>query len=197
MRSLDFWYDFGSTYAYLTAMRIDGLAAAAGVRVRWRPFLLGPIFNAAGWPTSPFNVYPAKGRYMVRDISRLAAERGLPFMLPDPFPANGLKAARIALALDTNEDVARFSQAVFAAEFSGNGLDIADDATLLRLLTAADLSHTYLERASHQDIKDRLRRETEIAAEKEIFGAPFFLTEDGEPFWGDDRLASALAHAAS
>ena len=58
---LEFWYEFASTYSYLSAMRIEALAAAAGVAVAWKPFLLGPIFKAQGWDTSPFNLYPAKG----------------------------------------------------------------------------------------------------------------------------------------
>ena len=57
MPALDFWFDFASTYSYPAAMRIGPLAAAAGVAVRYRPFLLGPIFKAQGWDTSPFNVY--------------------------------------------------------------------------------------------------------------------------------------------
>ena len=71
---LDFWFDFASTYSYLAAARIRPLAAAAKVQVRFRPFLLGPIFKAQGWDTSPFNLYEAKGRYMWRDMERLAAE---------------------------------------------------------------------------------------------------------------------------
>jgi len=66
---LDFWFDFASTYSYPAAMRIAPLAQQAGVMVRFRPFLLGPIFKIQGWPTSPFNLYPAKGRYMWRDLS--------------------------------------------------------------------------------------------------------------------------------
>src|SRR3984885_9787109 len=91
---LDFWFDFASTYSYLAARRIGPLAAEAQVEVRFRPFLLGPIFKAQGWDTSPFNVYPAKGRNMWRDLERLSEDAGLPFRRPEPFPQNGLLAAR-------------------------------------------------------------------------------------------------------
>ena len=121
---LTFWYEFASSYSYLSAMRIDAAAQAAGVEVVWQPFLLGPIFKAQGWTSSPFNLYPAKGRYMVRDIARIAASRGIAFRLPEPFPANTLRAARLAL-IGMNEGWgARFSKAVFEAEFA-HGLDIA------------------------------------------------------------------------
>src|SRR2546421_97355 len=94
---LDFWFDFASTYSYLAAMRIGPLAQKAEVRVRFRPFLLGPIFKAQGWSTSPFNLYPSKGRHMWRDLERSCAELQLAFRRPDPFPQNSLLAARVAL----------------------------------------------------------------------------------------------------
>src|SRR3954462_4317778 len=97
MPAVDFFYEFASTYSYIAAMRIAPLAQAAGVMVRWRPFLLGPIFKANGWNTSPFNLYPAKGRYMVRDCERQGAELGGSFRLPEPFPQNLLLASRVAL----------------------------------------------------------------------------------------------------
>src|SRR6476620_5889959 len=95
---LDFWFDFASTYSYLAAARIRPLAAAAKVQVRFQPFLLGPIFKAQGWNTSPFNLYPVKGRHMWRDLERLAADLGLPFRRPEPFPQSSLLAARVTLA---------------------------------------------------------------------------------------------------
>ena len=94
---LDFWFDFASTYSYPAAMRIRPLAREAGVTVRFGPFLLGPIFKAQGWDTSPFNLYPAKGRHMWRDLERLCADLSLPFRRPAPFPQNSLHAARVAL----------------------------------------------------------------------------------------------------
>ena len=98
MGQVEFWYEFGSTYSYPAAMRIERLAADAGVEVRWRPFLLGPIFKAYGWNDLPFNIFAAKGRYMWRDLARICAADGLPLKLPPvSFPQNGLKAARLAL----------------------------------------------------------------------------------------------------
>ena len=118
MRMLDFFYEFASTYSYVTAMRIAPLAEAAGVTVRWRPFLLGPIFKQQGWDTSPFNLYPAKGRYMVRDCERQCAALGIAFRLPDPFPQNTLTAARVALAALTKDGPEEVSRAVYRAQFA-------------------------------------------------------------------------------
>src|ERR1700691_2135728 len=95
--SLDFWFDFASTYSYPTAMRIVPLPSTAGVTVKFRPFLLGPIFKAQGWNTSPFNLFPAKGRHMWRDVERICAALKLPFQRPEPFPQSSLLAARVAL----------------------------------------------------------------------------------------------------
>jgi 2-hydroxychromene-2-carboxylate isomerase len=194
--TLDFWFDFASTYSFLSAKRIGPLADAAGVTVRWRPFLLGPIFASQGWTTSPFHVYPAKGRYMVRDIQRIAALRGHAFVLPDPWPANSVKAARLALAADDLNRGADVALAVFEAAFE-RGADINSDAVLQQLLINLRLESAQLfERIGEQQMKDRLRRNTTEASNISIFGAPAFTTPDGELFWGDDRLEQALAWTA-
>jgi 2-hydroxychromene-2-carboxylate isomerase len=75
-RPLSFWFEFGSTYSYLSAARIEDLAASASVPVLWEPFLLGPIFAEQGWGDPPFNIYPAKGRYMGPDGRWLAGRCG-------------------------------------------------------------------------------------------------------------------------
>jgi 2-hydroxychromene-2-carboxylate isomerase len=192
MPQLEFWYEFASNYSYLSAMRIDELARAANVEVEWRPFLLGPIFKAQGWHTSPFNLFPAKGRHMVRDMERIAAARGLDFVMPKPFPANGLPAARVAYLGQTDEWVGPFTAAVFEAEF-GRGADISDVAVLEKILTKIGVdSRGVLARSREQNVKDGLREQTGRAQEIGIFGAPTFITEDAQLFWGDDRLEQAL-----
>jgi 2-hydroxychromene-2-carboxylate isomerase len=82
---LQIWFEFASTYSYLSVARIENEAAVAGVPVRWEPFLLGPIFTEQGWEDSPFNVYPAKGRYMWRDLERLCDKYGIQFTKPSRF----------------------------------------------------------------------------------------------------------------
>jgi len=192
MRSITFWYDFASTYSYLSAMRISDLASARGVAVSWRPFLLGPIFVAQGWNSSPFNIYPAKGRYMVRDIERLAAARGLAFRMPDPFPQNSLLAARVGTVGIAEGWVAQFTRAVYAAEFA-DGRQISSPAVLGALLSEIGQdAPRILEAAQSPETKDALRKTTEEAGRLGIFGAPSF-TVGEEVFWGDDRLEQALA----
>jgi 2-hydroxychromene-2-carboxylate isomerase len=196
MPALDFWFDFASTYSYPAAMRIAPLAATADVAVRFRPFLLGPIFKAQGWDTSPFNLYPAKGRYMWRDLERLCADFGLPFRQPQPFPQPSLLAARVALVGLAEAWGEEFCRAVFREEFGAAGR-IDDIAILARLLTALGVNpDDVLAKAQSEPNKRRLRDETQAAQQLGIFGAPTFVTADGELFWGNDRLEPALAWAA-
>lgn len=193
MAEFTFWFEFASTYSYLSAMRVEEMARKAGVHVAWKPFLLGPIFKLNGWDTSPFNLYPAKGKYMVRDIERIAQERGLIFRLPEPFPQNGLMAARLAL-VGLNEGWGpEFIRGVYTAEFAA-GHDIASQETLADALKAAGANAgVAFARVRSPEIKAQLRENTEAARAAGIFGAPSFITADGELFWGDDRLEQALA----
>ena len=194
MTHLDFWYDFASTYSCPAAMRIGALAQERGIHVRWRPFLLGPIFAAQGWKDSPFNLYPVKGRYMLRDMERICARLGHAFVKPEPFPQNSLHAARVALALS---DAARpdFSRAVYKAQFT-QGRNISERAVLADILQS--LGHhpaAVLEPANEAPVKARLKLETETAQRAGVFGAPSFITDDGELFWGNDRLEEAMTWA--
>jgi 2-hydroxychromene-2-carboxylate isomerase len=192
---LDFWFDFASTYSYPAMMRIAPLAREAGVTVRYCPFLLGPLFKALGWDTSPFNLYAAKGRNMWRDLERLCGDLGLPFRRPEPFPQNSLLTARVALVGLTTDWGKWFCRAAFQAEF-GDGRPIEDAGVLGDILSRLNVETAPVFDAAHSDaIKAALRRQTDEAQRLGIFGAPSFTTEDGELFWGNDRLERALAWA--
>jgi len=194
---LEFWYEFGCTYSYLSAMRVETLARDCGVTVSWRPFLLGPIFRKQGWDTSPFNLNPAKGRYMWRDMARQCERYGLPLVIPEPFPQNGLLAARIALTGRAQPWIGDFTRAVFMAEF-GSGEDISDEGFLASLLLEAGAPAKDILLAAHSnETKGALRAAVDEAEQKGIFGAPSFVVQNGELFWGNDRMEDALEMAAA
>jgi 2-hydroxychromene-2-carboxylate isomerase len=189
---LEFWFEFASTYSYPAALRIEAAARAAGVALAWRPFLLGPIFRAQGWNDSPFNIYPAKGRYMWRDLERVCAKHGVPFRKPSQFPRPSLLAARIACLGADQPWGPDFVRAVYRANFAEDR-DIAAPATLAAILDGLGQDATaIIERAESAVTKDRLRAATDEATRRGIFGAPTFTAGD-ELFWGNDRLEDALA----
>ncbi len=193
--SLDFWFEFASTYSYPAVMRVNALADKAGVAVRFRPFLLGPILKAQGWDTSPFNLYPAKGRHMWRDLEHTCADLGLPFRRPEPFPQSSVLAARVALVGLADHWGEDFCRAVYHAEFA-DGRRIDETATIGAILSSLKVDADAAIAAAHTDaIKEKLRSETTTAQQLGIFGAPSFTTSDGELFWGNDRLERALAWA--
>ncbi|WP_137042484.1 2-hydroxychromene-2-carboxylate isomerase [Pseudolabrys sp. FHR47] len=195
--SLDFWFEFASTYSYPAAARIGRLAQARGVALRWRPFLLGPVFKQNGWTTSPFNLYPAKGRYMWRDLDRICGALGLPFSEPPQFPQNTILPARVALiAFDEGWGEA-FTNAVYRAQF-GDRKNIGEQETVASIVRDLGKSpDDVIARAQSDATKLRLREQTDEAISLGIFGAPSFITADGELFWGNDRLEDALDWALS
>ena len=192
-KTLEYWFEFASTYSYLSTMRLPDMARAAGVTVVWRPFLLGPIFAAQGWNTSPFNLYAAKGAYMWRDMEREADKYGLELHRPDPFPQNSLLAARVALVAPEGAAKVAFCQNVYLAQFSAQQ-DISDPEVIEACAAAAKLPLGSLEAAQTTENKHALRLATEEAGRHGIFGAPCFRVS-GELFWGNDRLEDALGWA--
>ncbi len=191
-----FWFEFGSTYSYLSALRIEGAAREAGVPLAWEPFLLGPIFAEQGWDDSPFNVYPAKGRYMWRDMERLCSANGIPFRKPSSFPRSGVVAARVACLAKATEEpwLTEFVRAVFRANFAEDR-EIGEAAEIHSILLPLGLPGACIvERAGAPYNRPRLREQTRRAVELGIFGAPSFVVGE-ELFWGNDRLEDALAWA--
>lgn len=85
--TLEFWFDFGSNYSYLSVMRIEALARERHVAVAWKPFLLGVVFQALGWETSPFVLQKIKGDYAWRDMARQCDKSACRGASLPPFPA--------------------------------------------------------------------------------------------------------------
>ena len=190
---LQFWFDFGSTYSYVAALRIEGECRRAGVEVEYRPFLLGPLFSEQlGIKDSPFNVHPVRGRYMWRDLERLCAKHALPWRRPTVFPRNGVLPARAALA--SGAAIGPLTRAIFTANFAEDQ-EISDPDVVGRLVESVGGDRArVLELAQTAEIKARLRANTDEAKRLGIFGAPDFVV-NGELFFGQDRLEDAIAWA--
>ena len=192
--NVDFWFEFGSTYSYPAAMRIQTLAADLGVQISWRAFLLGPIFRDQGWNDSPFNLFPPKGRYMWRDLERICAAQHIPFRRPSEFPRNGLLAARVACRFADKPWLPDFVRGIYRANFEQD-LDISAPPILAHCLTSlGQEADALLTEAQSPQSKEELRLQTEKASQLGIFGAPSFVV-GRELFWGNDRLEDALSWA--
>ena len=189
---MQIWFEFGSTYSYPAVMRVEHLAQQHGIQLTWHPFLLGAIFKAQGWNDSPFNLYPAMGRYMWRDLERVCAEQELPLRRPSVFPRNGTLAARICAISSSEAWLASFVKAVYRANFE-HDQDIADPEVIAHCLEqAGQVPQALLEQAAGAAAKEALRSLTAEAMARGIFGAPTFAIGE-ELFWGNDRLDAAIA----
>jgi 2-hydroxychromene-2-carboxylate isomerase len=191
---IDLWFEFGSNYSYLSVMRIEEAAARAGVDVRWRPFLLGPIFRSFGWQTSPFVLQKEKGAYVWKDMERQCRKYGLPWKQPTTFPRSAVLPLRIALIAAAQPWMGAFCRRVMARNFVEDR-DIDSMDAMREVLVQMGLpAQEILDEAQSEANKLRLRQQTETARERGIFGAPTFFVRD-EMFWGNDRLEDALAFA--
>ncbi len=192
--TLEFWFDFASTYSYLGVMRIESLIRGSDIQVAWRPFLLGPVFRSFGWSTSPFLMQKEKGAYMWRDMQRQCVKHGLPWRRPSEFPRHSLLAARVALLGAEEPWLPRFAQQVMLANFADDQ-DIGSESTIRAILDRLALPAEALIRAAQADShKAALREATEAAQRRGVFGAPTFFVGE-EMFWGNDRLDEAVDFA--
>jgi 2-hydroxychromene-2-carboxylate isomerase len=193
---LEFWFEFGSNYSYLSVMRIEDAAQRHGVRIAWKPFLLGPIFRALGFETSPFVLQKEKGSYVQQDMARQCDKYGLPpWVPPSVFPRVGVLPLRITLLGVDQPWIGAFCREVMLLNFAKDQ-DINRADHMLSILIKFGLpASEILDKAQSDLIKSRLREQTEQARAKGIFGAPTFFVGK-EMFWGNDRLDDALIFAS-
>lgn len=190
---LEFWFEFGSNYSYLSVMRIEEASLRHGVTIRWKPFLLGPIFRSFGWDSSPFVLQRAKGEYVWKDMARECRKYGLPWTRPSTFPRSALLPMRVALVGAEQDWIGAYCRRMmtlhFAEDRAIDSVEVVTGALLQLGLPAQRIIDAALSDAN----KHRLRAQTEAARSRGIFGAPTFFV-CGEMFWGNDRLDDALIH---
>lgn len=184
-KTLEFFWDPASPYTYLASTQLDQLAQQTGVAVRYRPFLLGGVFQATG--NKAPGLLPAKGKHMMRDLDLLARYHKVPVAAPDSFPVHSVLALRCALVAETLGDPVPFSNAVMHGHW-GMGLDVSRPEVIRDIAEQVDLDgEALIAGAQDPGIKQQLKDNTAEAVERGAFGAPTFFVGD-QMFWGADRL---------
>jgi 2-hydroxychromene-2-carboxylate isomerase len=184
---IDFYFEFSSPYGYIASQLADDFEKRVGRPLRWRPFLLGPVFKITGQP--PLVEIPMKGEYSRYDFMRSARMHRVPYKHPSKFPIGTVAAMRAFYWLDDRDSAqARaLARALYKAYFV-DGLDISAPATVIEIAKSAGIDATALATALEDPaLKERAKKEVDNAIAANVFGSPFFIA-DGEPFWGVDRM---------
>jgi 2-hydroxychromene-2-carboxylate isomerase len=188
---IDFWFTMGSTYSYLTVMRLPEIEEAAGVAFRWRPFHLLTILQEM--KHVPFADKPAKIAYMWRDIERRAEMYGIPLSVPAPYPAKQSVIANRVAILGLQEGWGVAFIRVAYGRWLQLGQETGSEPNLSESLKDVDQDpERVLALAGGADVAEALEAETSRARELGIFGSPTFAI-GRELFWGDDRLDDAVS----
>ena len=184
---VDFYFEFSSPYGYIAANLVDDLAGRIGRDIRWRPFLLGPVFKATG--SAPLVNIPMKGDYSRQDFGRSARYYGVPFTMPAKFPIGTVAAMRAFYWQETRDPAAakRLAKALYKAYFA-DGTDIGEPTAVIEIAATLGIDRGALEAGMAEPaLKEKAKSEVDAAMARGVFGSPFFIV-DGEPFWGCDRI---------
>lgn len=184
-KTLEFFFDVGSPASYVAHKRMPEVIGRTGAMVEYVPFLLGGVFKATG-NASPATV-PAKGAWMMRDLSNFARRHGFTYRRNPHFPINTLHLMRGATALRDDPRFMAYVDAVFDGMFQ-EPRNLGEPAELAPVLAKAGVgAGEFLALIERSDVKDRLKAETERAVARGAFGAPTFFVGE-EMFFGQDRL---------
>lgn len=193
LRTVEVYFDYASPYAYLGTTQIERVAAEAGARLEWRPFLLGALFRAIGTPMVPLQAMPEpKRRYQAVELARWAAHWGVPYSFNTHFPLRTVDALRLTLLAPEAARAALIHRVMRAAWAEDR--DVGDRDVLVRCARDVGLDHALLDRTG--EAKEALIAATHEALAAGCPGAPCFVVRRGderELFWGQDRLSFVQA----
>ena len=187
--SINFYFDFVSPYSFLAHKQIEKIERSEGIKIRYRPILLGGLHNLHGIKAPAF--IPAKAKHMIRDCKLIAERNNVKFKFNSYFPIKSLNLMRGVLVADEDGYKSYYVDSIFNSIWQ-DGLNMNDENIIQKILKNLNVNpKTFLLRCSSSSIKDLLKKRTDEAFEKGIFGAPSFVSNN-KIFWGQDRLEFAI-----
>jgi 2-hydroxychromene-2-carboxylate isomerase len=191
MPNIDFWFSIGSTYSYLSVMRLAKIGTENRVTFRWRPFNVRSIMIEMD--NIPFAKKPVKAAYMWRDIERRAGMYGLLPRFPVPYPLKELERANRVAVLGMSDGWCPDYTVASYRQWFEEGLPAGSEPNISQSLREAGVDPgKILDRANSAEGTEGLLAATDEARSLGIFGSPTFVVGK-ELFWGDDRLEDAIA----
>jgi 2-hydroxychromene-2-carboxylate isomerase len=192
MAHIEFFYDLTSPWTYLAYTGIQPLAEKYGASIDWRPILVGGVFNAVNQELYAKREVAFGNKrqldYMLKDLGDWARLRGITINWPDFHPANAVKCMRGCFVAEAQGNLLAYSTAVFEA-YWGRCEDVADESVLATLVESLGMdSEAFLAGIQQQDVKDRLRANTDEVIERGGFGSPTIFINGDDMYFGNDRL---------
>ena len=189
IKPFDFYFDFVSPYSFLAHKQIRKIEKREGIKIRYKPVLVGGLHNLHGIKAPAF--IPAKAKHMIRDCKLIAAKNGVKFKFNSYFPIRSLNLMRGVFVAEEDNIKGYYIDSIFNTIWQ-DGLNMNDQVIIEKVLKNLNVNpKTFILRSTSSLVKDSLRKKTNEAYEKGIFGAPSFLVNN-KIFWGQDRIEFAL-----
>ena len=192
IKPFDFYFDFGSPYAFLAHKEIRKLEKENSIKIKYKPILLGALLKLSG--LKPLIDIPIKGKYMIRDCKLWAEKYNIEFKFNNYFPIITLTLMRCVLVAEKEDFSENFINKVFDAIWK-DGLNLNDNLIVEKLIKNLDINpKKFLLETTDAKIKDELKKRTDEAYDKGIYGVPSFIVNN-KIFWGQDRLEFAVSES--
>ena len=192
IKPFDFYFDFVSPYSFLAHKQIRKIEKKEEIKIRYKPILVGGLHNLHGIKAPAY--IPAKAKHMIRDCKLIAEKNGVKFKFNSYFPIRSLNLMRGVFVADEDNIKSYYIDNIFNTIWQ-DGLNMNDPVIIEKVLKNLSVNpKTFILRSTSSQIKDSLRKKTNDAYEKGIFGAPTFVVNN-KIFWGQDRIEFALAES--
>ena len=193
IKSFEFYFDFISPYSFLAHKEIHKIEKKNSIKIKYNPILLGGLHNLHNIKAPAF--IPAKAKHMIRDCKLVAEKNKIKFKFNSYFPIKSLNLMRGVLVAEEDNFKSYYIDSIFNAIWQ-DGLNLNDENILEKILKNLNINpKTFLLRVGSSSIKESLRKKTDEAYKKGIFGAPSFVSNN-KIFWGQDRIEFAINEAS-